>query len=236
MKPWARTSFFALTLFVASFSYSADANPLIQTRVNELLDRAETSLVNGSYEEAMACTEAVLLKPILTVSVDTAGLPTLQRDQAEEVISEALSSWEENLNYEVTFIRGEASDADIKIGFRDTVYHLGRSVAGVATWSRQVYNWGNRFTSRVAAEIKIRTLDDGGELVSHDAMLQSSMHEVGHVLGLWDSARVGDLMGPLQRSRPVTKPTDHELESLMFIRNRAIHVMQGCLTAMKRSR
>lgn len=236
MKHWARLFSLPFITLLAVASFAGERNPLIQNRVNDLLDRAETSMSSGRFEEAVACTEAILLKPIVNVYVDTKGLPDSEMEQAEEVTSKALSTWEESLNYEVTFMRSEESEADIKIGFRDSVYHLGRSVAGIAVWSRQVYNWGNRFTSRVSAEIKIRTHDENGQLVSPEAMLQTSLHEVGHVLGLWDSARVGDVMGPLMVSRPVTKPTEREIEALLAVRNRAVYVSQGSLTALKRSR
>lgn len=226
-----RDVFVACTAFAAVSGFGQSSDPLVQPRVQELLDRAERSLQSGSFSEAMACTEAVLLKPTLNVNVKVQGLSDSESDQAEAVVSDALSAWEEALGYEVVFLRSEANEADVTISFAPSVRHLGREVAGVANWSRQVYNWGGTFSTRVSADIKVRTTTIDGAAMSAACLKHATMHELGHVLGLSDSARVGDLMGPMDVSRPATGPSDRELSTLLGYRSRAVSAMQACLTA-----
>jgi hypothetical protein len=45
------------------------------------------------------------------------------------------------------------------------------------------------------------------------------MHELGHLLGLGDVESTGVLMGPLERGKPLTKPTKNEVEDVKALRH-----------------
>jgi hypothetical protein len=56
-------------------------------------------------------------------------------------------------------------------------------------------------------------------------MTQALLHEFGHVLGLTDSPRVGDVMGPLRLDKPATRPTEAEVLSLLQLRSQATSLL-----------
>ena len=61
-------------------------------------------------------------------------------------------------------------------------------------------------------------------------LLTVVIHELGHVLGLNDSPRVGDIMGPLDLRKPVTTLGVDEVQALRDIRESAAEIRRQALS------
>ena len=235
------TSLFKVVLPMAllglgAFSIAGNRNPLVQPRIFDFVERAENAAFMGQYEEAAACAEAVMMKPVLRVAVDNSGLDFVTKLKAQNALEKATQEWTRVLNGDVQFEIVSGRSADIRVTYNSDVRHIGREVAGVATWSRQVINLNGNFVSRVKADIELRTIHPNGTAMSEDSMTQSSMHELGHVLGLWDSAVVGDVMGPLKMEAPATKLSNRELNAISEVRQTAYAIWESCVSAMNMNR
>ena len=209
-------------------------SPLIQTNVVRMLERAEMATDRGQFYEAMACVEAVTLKPVVKIGFDPKGMNFGEWLTARKTLARAVENWEEVLGGEVEFELSAPKKADIRVSFLPEVKHLGRDVAGTATWSRQVMQWGrDDFMSRVKASVRVRTVLPDGSLMPEDAMVQATMHEIGHVFGLWDSAVVGEVMGPLRLDRPATSFSARELNALHDLRDSAKMIWEASVSAIE---
>ena len=56
-------------------------------------------------------------------------------------------------------------------------------------------------------------------------MRHAAMHEFGHVLGLDDSPREGDVMGPLDIDHPVSAPSALEVQTVLSFRAQAQQII-----------
>jgi len=65
--------------------------------------------------------------------------------------------------------------------------------------------------------IQIVSTPPGGDLSSAET-IDVVMHELGHLLGLADVSRAGLLMGPLDRGKPLERPTVREVDAVRELR------------------
>lgn len=207
---------------------------LVQPKVYEFLDRAINSYHGGNYNEALACVDLVSLGKPIRVSIDYSGVSPFQKPMMESAIHDAIQGWENATEGQIDF-QFVQSSSDVRIKFEKSVRQFGREVAGFAVWSRQVYDWGNQqYTNRLSGTITLRTEAPHGEKLTREMIMHTAGHEMGHILGLWDSPRVGDIMGPLNPAAPVTMPTTNEANALMSARNEAVYIAQSAHALAKR--
>lgn len=210
------------------------ANRLIQPKLFDLLDIAEVAMNQGNVNKALAYSDLLLLNNTITYSIDTGAVAPDQRDEAAHAVRESVATWEEALGYEVQF-EEVSKGGNVRIAFADSVRLMGKDIAGHAVWSRQVFDWGyGNYTPRVSGEIKVRIVTPEGSPMSEAAWQHTIGHEIGHMLGLWDSPRVGDMMGPINLKNPVTRPTESEVAALQGIRAEALQITQACLALPRR--
>ncbi|MBA4292343.1 hypothetical protein C0431_05180 [bacterium] len=227
-------------LLVAGMASASQFGPnnqpdLIQPKLREMLRTANTAMLSGDYERAIAYSNSVLVDGDIKFSVNTDGIPDAQRAEARAAADQAIALWSEALNGEVNFVEVEPRKANVRINFQTEVRNMGTNIAGFAVWQRQVFDWGNNnFTSNITADIKLRSQTPTGRLMPKDAMVHTAAHEIGHVLGLWDSPTFGDIMGPLYLKSPVTKLSERELTAFREARSEAKQITQACLVAKTR--
>lgn len=211
-----------------------DYTKLIQSQVKDYITRAEDSLQNGRYSEALAVSEFVMLTGSIKVRLDLSNLPDSRKDQAKQAVIDALDLWSPALENQTKFVFVDSGPAQIRVRFQNGIVHLGQEVAGLAVWSRNFYDWGNdNYSGRVSADIRLRSLTVDGEPMSYEAIRHAACHEMGHVLGLWDSPRIGDIMGPMPVNRPSTGPSANEIQVLRDLRHRASMISQASLWALQ---
>ena len=212
---------------LCGFSGETGRDRRIQSRIYDHLDRAERAFSDGRSEEAMACAEMVLLKRDITVFVDDRNVPWQIKESADRALRLAAINWEDALNREIRFRYVPRAYADVVIRYSDGMRHGGREAAGTVQWSRQVINLGSdSYSYKVTAHITLRTHAPNGAMMSQRQMLHTAGHELGHILGLEDTGKQGELMGPLRLDRPVQRATKNEVDSLWDIRRRADLILQ----------
>ncbi len=208
----------------------------IQTRVYDNLARAEFALNAGEFQTAEVYAGLVLMKDEIKVHLNVNRCSEERKQAAEAAFSEAAKMWEEALGGEVAFVLVSNHEADLKVGYRPKVKVYGEEVAGHATWSREVQTVGaSAFGYKVRGEIMLRTQDRDGKDLSHEAMMNTAAHELGHILGLEDSPRDGDIMSTLRIERPITRPSADELGRLREVRASARSVSDSALNASVRN-
>lgn len=204
--------FFLTLSFTLSLAVLAAAEkPTLVASVARQLDHAAQSLMEGRHEEAQAYSEGLM--SIGTISVWIAP-------EHKTVGQRALAVWEQALG--VAFVEGDESTSDLRIDYRDSVTNYGRRVMGLATVSRKVMSWGNdRFTHRTCGTLEVSLTDPHGNAVADDVLLSTTLHEIGHFLGLEDTMVRGRVMGPIDLIRPVLEPAHEEVDCLLALRAEA---------------
>jgi predicted Zn-dependent protease len=201
---------------------SGEKDSRVQSRLYSHLDHADRCVANGNTSEAIAYAEMVLLRREITVYVDESKAPWQIKEDAAKALRDAAINWEDALNREIKFRFVPFRDADVIIGYADGVRFDGKEAAGTVRWTRQVMNLGsNQYHYEVRANITLRAHTPAGSMMSYRQMLHTAGHELGHVLGLEDSVKQGDLMGPLRLDRPVERAAKAERDSLLSVRRQA---------------
>jgi hypothetical protein len=194
---------------------------VIQQSLYAALQKAETFAEQGEFRQAVAYADFVLNPRVLRVRLDLSGVVTSQRADAEAAVVKAAKAWEDSLGNEVEirFVTGGVSA--VRIGFRSDLKVWGADAAGHLVWSRNVVQIGDDYSAQVSADMTLRTLSPGGRCLTLDNMTHAALHEFGHVFGLNDSHWVGDIMGPQDLNRPITKISERELTPLREVRREA---------------
>lgn len=223
----------ALSALVFVLSGFAPTSPgrdtRVQDRLYDHLDHAEKALLYGQTSEAVAYAEMVLLRREITIYVDESNVPWQIKDDAKRALRDAAINWEDALSREVRFRFVQFADADVIVRYAGEMKYDGKNAAGTVRWTRQVIGLGSdQFVYEVRANVTLRTETPSGGTMNYGQMLHTAGHELGHILGLEDSARTGDLMGPLRLDRPVERATRSEKESLLAFRRQADLLLQRC--------
>jgi hypothetical protein len=195
------------------------------------LDCARSCARKGEFEAALAHTDIVLLNHQVKVFV-TPG--TADRDMGSlclQSLAGATTMWEEAIGGDLRFIEAKTErEADIVVRFDGNVYSSrGEEVGGTVNWTRTIITDSTGTKGVVKAQIKVRTRVPGGGNMSFEQMRHVACHELGHVLGLGDSPRIGDVMGPLDLRRPATVLSVDEVQALRDVRESASEVRRDAI-------
>jgi len=170
------------------------------------LGHAQRLLSEGRLREAKAHCEVVAFGSPL-------GLRPLG-SKFDSILERAAGVWNESLGFPVFRIgrRGEATE--VRFEMVQSLLRDGQPIAGLADWRRDVW-YEPTCRSRVEALIRLRTTQEDGQPMPQDALLQTAVHELGHILGLADSDQ--GVMAPLDPARRFQPPTPAEIEAVQSI-------------------
>ncbi len=141
-----------------------------------------------------------------------------------QALEEATAVWEQAMGGAIDFTIVPKGQGQVRVKFERDVYFSGSPAMGRATWSRQLldYGWGS-YGANVTASIQIRTHLNGTEC-RLDQVRHALAHELGHVLGLDDSPKFGDIMGPQVDGPSPVQPSEEELAALTELHWEAFQV------------
>ncbi len=172
------------------------------------LDTARAAAEVGDYSRAEALVHLVRCPDIKV------ELPANATQVQKEALEEAAAVWEDALQGAVDFQIVEPGQGQVRISFMQDVFFAGVASMGRATWNRQLvsYGWGT-YGTHISASIEVRTQLLGRECRKEE-IRHALAHELGHVLGLDDSSRLGDIMGPHNPASPAEAPSGEETAAL----------------------
>ncbi|MBS1707136.1 MAG: matrixin family metalloprotease [Armatimonadetes bacterium] len=200
----------------------------LQPKMVAELAKAASQVEAGSLEEADARLDLVLVRGKVNISLDTARLTIAERVAAEKAFADAVDMWRQELGDDVTFQVVPQEMAQVRFRWSDG-QAVGGRCAGHAVWSRQVWRAGEGFRSDLSADVELALYGSDGGNLPQESLVQAAAHELGHILGMDDTGRRGDLMGPVRPGRPVSQLSSHEREALDALRSEGKELAQVCL-------
>ena len=200
---------------------NVEAGPRVLPEMNTHL-RYATKCASEGWYSAMEASVDVISPNYLRIFI-----PINRDSQRTGAVMSAIAIWENALNKQVRIERvASASNADITIRFVDEISDKDGGAGGFAEWKRSVTQVGGEYVGKTTAQIKL-AFTSGTRTFSDDALLQSALHEFGHVLGLDDSHSHHDVMGPLDLRSPVTSPQLGEISALKRLRTLGNAILAG---------
>jgi hypothetical protein len=215
----------ALAAFAPSVvgSGTANARGRLLPDLPQHLETAERDIRQGQLEDAIAHLDLVLMDHPLHYKLDVSQMSPERQAECIASFRDSTALWQRSFK-DLKFVEVEKDQpAEITVTFQPYVKQQGNDVAGFVTWQRKVVGGvsGVPVHSELIADVRIRTVQPGGEPMLLEHMRHTSAHELGHVLGLDDSPFFGDIMGPLDIKHPVTEFEPTELENLRAVRAEA---------------
>lgn len=208
----------------------SELRSLVMPELHAQVEVAHESVRRGEWSRGLAHSNAVLMLQGIEYSVDLERVPESEQKRCVDALNAAIAQWSEALNGQVRFTRIDTGG--IVITFQPDLESRGRPVGGHTKWRRDVKVGANgELQPTLEASIWIRTRQPSGRQMSFDHLRHISSHELGHVLGLADSNRIGDVMGPLDLGRPARAIAQREIEALRAIRERALDLRRECLVS-----
>jgi hypothetical protein len=195
--------------------------------MHQHLGYAQKSLQQGNWEVAIAHTEIAAPVGTLRYTLEHQS-SSVDSTMCQRALDQATQLWEDTIYGQVDFAES-ADQPSIRVYFQDSVVSKGREVGGHAKWTRTVSSMFGDVKSELRAEIWVRTRQPNGRPMTLAQLKHVIAHEFGHLLGLSDSSRVGDIMGPLDLGRPAERPSFEEVVALRSLRDEAMSVKRNSL-------
>lgn len=211
-----------LVLGASAIEFKADLRARLLPDVFTHLSYAAQDVDAGKRQQALAHSDVVLLKGTVRVHVGFDGVDSRRQADCLAALKAGIDGWRDAISPETEFKIVDDPAADVQVTY---VRHLtvdGKPAGGRTQWRRAVRALGDgTYSSSVTATVALVEERPDGRAMNAGQLRQAATHEFGHILGLQDSPRAGDVMGALDLRKPVLVPTPEEIEALAEIRDEA---------------
>lgn len=215
----------ALLAGFAALALPFDGQDRLLPKMLRDLNTARSAADSGDYAKAEALVQLVRCPDIKI------ELPADATSVQREALTEAAAIWENALHGAVDFQIVEPGKGQVRVGFKKDVFYAGVASMGRATWNRQLLNFGwGSYGTHISASIEVRTQLFGRECRKEE-IRHALAHELGHVLGLDDSSKLGDIMGPHNPERPASAPSQEEAAALTELHWEAFQIEMSVKSA-----
>ena len=201
----------------------------IQPDMVKQVSYARTELQSGDWAMAMAHANLVDFDRPLKVSVSFENVRPDLQNTCRKSLTAGMKIWQDALGGRPYEFTDQPGDADVEVTFKREVSEGKAPVGGLVRWRRSVEVVNDGPEQRTDAEAFIRTENPRGGHMTFEQMRHECAHELGHVLGLEDSPRSGEIMSMLDLQHPVSKAAKVEVEALMKVRKLAMQVKQDAV-------
>jgi predicted Zn-dependent protease len=232
-KKFAVTALFAALALPSYSVYSrSDMFMGVQQDLVQQVEIARNEVNEGKPALAIARTDLVLIDQPLKVGVSYDRVPDSQRADCDRAVQAAIELWNKGLDDDQQYVlASDPSEADIHVTFKPKVYDGESAAGGLVKWRRTITYVNDEPVVATKAEVQIRTSKPHGGRMSFELMRHEASHELGHVLGLEDCPRMGEVMSPLDLRNPVDHLSSFELGAITHLREVAREVKQEALLA-----
>jgi hypothetical protein len=207
-----------VALSVATGFATYKVRAAVHPSVSEHLDTARVQSQLGNDNEAGGYAQSMLMGPKIHVHLNYGD--AVQLEDCDRAVAGAFDMWETALGHQIHFeLVDTPKEAEVEVTFGKNVKLKGQIVSGYINWSRSISTTTGEVKPLFSADVKLRTTDPKGRPLSFEAMRHTFGHELGHLFGLDDVKQIGKLMGPLDLRRPVSRPDESEIETVLAIRD-----------------
>ena len=204
----------------------------VQQDMIQQVQDARDDLKDGEPLMALAHANLVLMDRPLKIFVSFDDISGRRLRDCNRAIDAAIGLWNKGLEGETPFVRTDiAEGSDIQLKFENDVMDGNVAVGGLVKWRRAITYVDGQPLDKTSADVQVRVKMPRGGYMSFEHMRHEASHELGHVLGLDDSPRSGDIMSGLDLRHPVGKISDFELDALKRLRQAAHEVKDEALIA-----
>lgn len=210
----------ALSTIVPAGGVPATKTPVLPEVKQHLVDG--WACLSDNPQMAKGHALSVLVSTDIAVEVNLERVAPDSKTACRAAIDGALEAWEKALGNGLHLHRLEEGEhSGIVIRFLPDVRQRGEAVAGYVNWKRTA----GEGEGSVTGDVQIRTVNIDGTAMPGRAMRNIVVHEMGHLLGLDDTDRMGEAMSPLDISHPVSGPSGSEATAVRSLRTEATNLL-----------
>jgi Zn-dependent protease with chaperone function len=188
----------------------------ISTSSMEIVREAIGASAPDRRMRSLAALEAMLMRDPVQVGLDAGSVPPQARDEYREGVRLGIGIWKnviEDSPFEEAFgKRGTEVVVRFVDGFKE-----GSNIQGQVQFEHQ-YSWSRKdYKFKLVATVLVKRTT-GKRLLTREEVAEVVSHELGHLLGLSDVTRPGELMGPFIPGRANPDPTEEEVIAVLGFR------------------